>query len=89
MNNDKLQLLMKAFIESQFSYCPLVWMFHSRALNNRINHLHERALRLDYKDNNSSFVELLHKDGSFSIHDRALQKLATELYKLKHDLLFL
>ena len=86
MNNDKLQLLMKAFIESQFSYCPLVWIFHSRALNNRINRLHERALRLVYKDNTSSFEELLDKDGSFSIHDRALQKLAIELFKAKHDL---
>ena len=42
---DKLRTLMKAFIESQFGYCPLIWMFHSRTLNNRINRLHERALR--------------------------------------------
>ena len=41
MSHDKLRLLMKAFIESQFGYCPLVWMFHSRTLNNRINRLHE------------------------------------------------
>ena len=46
----KLRIMMKAFIESQFQYCPLVWMFHSRTLNNRINKLHERALRLVYKD---------------------------------------
>ena len=43
MNPDKLRLLMKAFIESQFSYCSLIWMFHNRTLNNRINTLHERA----------------------------------------------
>ena len=36
MSHDKLRLLMKSFVESQFSYCLLVWMFHSRALNNRI-----------------------------------------------------
>ena len=40
---------MKAFITSQFSYCPLVWMFHSRTLNNRINKIHERALRLGHR----------------------------------------
>ena len=28
--------LMKAFIISQFNNCPLIWMFHSRQLNNRI-----------------------------------------------------
>ena len=30
--------IMKAFVESQCGYCPLIWMFHSRRLNNKINH---------------------------------------------------
>ena len=55
MNPQKLRMLLKAFIESQFSYCPLVWMFHSCLLNNNINKLHERALRLVYKDTNFTF----------------------------------
>ena len=86
MNQDKLRLLMKAFIESQFCYCPLVWMFHSRTLNNRINRLHERSLRLVYKDYKLTFDELLCKDNSFSIHHRNLQKLATEMYKAYNNL---
>ena len=40
--------LMKAFIESQFAYCPLIWIFHSRQLNYKINNLHFRALKLVY-----------------------------------------
>ena len=36
--------IMKAFVESQFGYCPLIWMFHSRGL--KINRIHERALRI-------------------------------------------
>ena len=48
MNKDKLKVIMKAFITSQFNYAPLTWMFHSRTLNNKINKLHERALRLVY-----------------------------------------
>ena len=84
MSTDKLRMVMKAFIESQFGYCPLVWMFHSRTLNNRINQLHERALRLAYKD--SSFEDLLLKDKSFTIHHRNLQKLATEMFKVKNNL---
>ena len=55
MNTDKLRLILKAFIESQFQYCPLVWMFHSRTLNNRINRLHERALRLAVQGSSSFF----------------------------------
>ena len=40
----KRRVLFKAFIESQFKYCPLVWMFHGRKINDKINKLHERAL---------------------------------------------
>ena len=61
---------MKAFVESQFGYCPLIWMFHSRGLNNKINRIHERALRITYKDKSSTFQELLEKDNSVSIHHR-------------------
>ena len=86
MNTEKLRLIMKAFIESQFGYCPLVWMFHNRELNNRINILHEKALRLVYKEHTLSFEEMLNLDNSFTIHHRNLQKLATEMYKVKHNL---
>ena len=44
------RVLMKSFIEAQFGYCPLVWMFHVRVLNRKINHLHEHSLRIVYKD---------------------------------------
>ena len=57
-------------------------MFHSRTLNNRINKLQERALRLVYKDSNLSFEERLNKDNSFTIHHRNLQKLVIEIYKV-------
>ena len=46
MDLNKRKNLMKSFITSQFSHCPLIWMFHSRSLNNKINRIHERALRL-------------------------------------------
>ena len=75
---------MKAFVESQFGYCPLIWMFHSRGLNNKINRIHERALRITYKDKSSTFQELLEKDNSVSIHHRNVQKLAIEIYKVLH-----
>ena len=41
---------------------PMTWMLHSRKLNNNINKLHERALRITYRDQNSSFQSLLEKD---------------------------
>ena len=42
--------IMKAFAESRFRCCTLIWMFHSGGLNNKINRIHERALRITYED---------------------------------------
>ena len=80
------KLLMNAFITSQFSYASVVWMFHSYKQNHHKNHIHERALRFVYKEYNSSFDKLLEKDNSFKIHDRNLQKLVTEIFKVKMNL---
>ena len=82
INLNKKKVLMKAFFMTQFNYCPLIWMFHSRNLNNKINKLHERCLRTVYCGNTSSFKELLETDNSVSVHHRNIQVLATELYKI-------
>ena len=61
-------------------------MLHSATLNNRINNIHEKALRLIYKDNQSSFKELLEKVYSVTAHHESLQVLVTEIFKVKNDL---
>ena len=57
----KRKFSMKAFITSQFSDCPILWMLRSRTLNNHSNKIHEKVLRLTYKDNQSSYKELLER----------------------------
>ena len=86
MSLEKRRIVMKTFIESQFNYCPLIWMFHSRTINNKINRLHERALRIVYSDFKSFFEGLHMKDNSFSIHERNIQSLAKEIYKFLNGL---
>ena len=80
------RILIRAFIEYQFNYCRLLWMFHSRKLNKRINKLQERSLRINYGDGTSSFEELLSKDEYVTIHNRNIQALALEMYKVKNNL---
>ena len=82
----KRRTLMKSLIKSQFGYCLLIWMFHSRGLNNKINSIHERVLRITYGDKTSTFQQLLEKDNSVSINHRNLQALATEMFKICSNL---
>ena len=86
MNIPQRRILMNSFFTSQFSYCPLVWMFHSRTVNNKINSLHERCLRMIYNDKISTFKQLLEKDKSVPIHIRNLQFLAIEMFKIHKNL---
>ena len=71
MSFEQRKLIMNSFITSQFSYCPLVWMFHSRRLNHRINRIQERALRIN---------------GSLTIHQRNLHILVTEINKANNGI---
>ena len=86
MNISKKCILMNAFFKSKCSYCPLVWMCHSRANNDKINRLHESCLRIIYSDKQSPFKTLLERDGSVSVYSQNLQILATEMYKIKNGL---
>ena len=81
------KLFANAFIMSQFSFCPLIWMFHSRAIEHRINRIHERTLILIYPNQHRlTFKELLKRNKTVSIHQRNLQTLATEIYKAKNKI---
>ena len=43
-------------------------------------------LRIVYKDYKSSFAELLSEGRSFTVHQKNVQKLAIEMYKVKNEL---
>ena len=84
MSMRQRKIIMNAFINSQFSYCPLIWMSHSRTINSLVNNIHERALRIVYKDTTSSFAQLLEQ--STIIHHKNFQILATEICKALNHL---
>ena len=77
---------MNAFFNSQFSYCRLIWMYHSRTNNRKANRLHERCLRFIYDVKKPSFSEQLEVDGSVSIYMRNIQSLAVEIFGVSRNL---
>ena len=50
MDISKRKSFIKAIITFQFNYCPRIWIFHNRQLNNQINKISERALTIVMMD---------------------------------------
>ena len=80
LNNSQKRLIFNSLVKSQFSYCPLVWMFCS---NNMINKVHERAIKVLLNDHESDFETLLKINNEVSNHHRNIQTLLIEIFKIK------
>ena len=86
MDLPKRCMLLNTFFLSQFCFRSLVWKFHSPGKNNKISRHHEKYLQIIYSDKKSTFIRLLGKDNSVSIHKRILGFYAIEVFKFKRDL---
>ena len=51
----KRKVLLNSFVQSQFSYAPLVWMLCSKVANKKINRVHYKFLKMLHDDNNSTY----------------------------------
>ena len=65
---NKRKILMNTFVMSKFASSPLIGMFVDRTQNSKINAMHFRALKIVYRDNVSTFDELLKRDNSLRVH---------------------
>ena len=73
LDQGKKVLLYKSMIKSQFNYCPLVWMYCSRQSNNLINRVHERGLRLTYRNKtNKQFQQILRDKNEPTIYQKKI-----------------
>ena len=79
LTQDQKLLLLNSVVKSQFSYCPLIWMFTSQYLNNALNSIHKRALRLTYNDFELPFDTILEDNKQKSINKKNIESLALEI----------
>ena len=75
-----------SFIKSQFTYCPLIWMFCTKRSLRRINNIHERCLRLIQQNYRSEFERLLENANEKSVHQKCIGFLLIEVYKYLNGL---
>ena len=77
---EKAKMLGNAFIDSQFNYAPLIWMFCRKGLYLKMQKIHHKTLKVIYQSN-KTYEELLELRETVSIHQRHLRFLVTEVYK--------
>ena len=86
LSTEKARLLATAFINSQFYYAPLIWMFAGKTLISKVQKIHFRTLQVVYNTYEKSYNELLILNRDISIHQKHLHFLATDVYKSVNNL---
>ena len=81
LSTEKVGLLATAFINSQFCYAPLIWMFAGKTLISKVQKIHFRTLQVAYNTNEKSYNELLILNRDISVHQKHLHFLVTEVSK--------
>ena len=77
---EKAKLLGKVFIDRQFKYASLIWMFCQKTIYFQIEKIHHKTLRIIHQAN-ASYHDLLERNGSTSIHQQIFQFSLKEIYK--------
>ena len=78
---EKAKLLANVFINSQFNYAPLIWMFANKSSKVKILKIHKRTLQIVYDIYDESYENLLNIRDDISIHQKHLQYLAIDVNK--------
>ena len=82
---EKAKLLCNAFINSQFNYAPLVWMFCRKKQYLNIQKNYHKALKVVY-NSNKNYDEFLRDNNEVSIHQRHLRALICKVFKSLNNL---
>ena len=78
---EKAKLLANVFVNSNFTYAPLIWMFAGKSSIAEICKIRFQTLKMVYNNYDKSYLDLLSFSNDVSIHQWHLQFLAIEVYK--------
>ena len=78
--------IVNSLINSQFSFCPLTWMFTLKGSNKRIDIINKRSLRLILNDYEASFYDMISTLNEKTIPQHCINVLLTEVYKYLNGL---
>ena len=71
ISEKKAKLLLNTVVTSNFQYCPLIWLFCSKAAESLVNRTTKHAMRIIYNsDTEEALDALLQRDGTLAIHKK-------------------
>ena len=71
----------KSFINANFNYCPMVWMFCGKTNLNKLEKLQERALAVVYGNNSLDYDDMLQRSGQLRIRINLIRLVVIEMFK--------
>ena len=80
LTQDQAKFLYNAFINSHFSYMPIIWMFCRKNQYLKIQRIHHRALKVVF-NSDADYDELLQMSNEITIHQKHLHALICEVFK--------
>ena len=84
LTQDSRKSIYRSFIAANFNYCPISWVFWGKKNTSKLEKLQERALRLVFCDQNSSYDDLLKRGNFLSLKAYRIKCLAVEVFKCVH-----
>ena len=76
---DRRLSVYKSFIPSNYSYCPLAWIFCGRKNSNKLEKLQERALRIVLDDFSTSYEILCERANTLPLSFYCIRFLGIEI----------
>ena len=81
---EKSKLLYNAFINNQFNYASIIWMFCRNQDHLEVEKIHYKVLKIIY-NSSECYEDLLICNDEVPTHQKQLGTLATEIYKSLTD----
>ena len=82
----KLHIFKTNIILPHLTYCSMVWHFIRSSDKRKLERLQEKGLRAVFKDNSSSYEDLLNKAKLVTLNNQRLQNIAILMFKVKHGI---
>jgi hypothetical protein len=83
LDKDCKTILYNSYINSSFTYCPIIWMFAGRLNLNKLEKTNKRSLRFVMNKHSSSYEEICSEENQLTIYKKCLKSVALMMYKVK------